>query len=89
MIFSRDRLAWSKSIMKRYLRECLTRDPLTGSPWIVRSTVAKAFDITEQQDPETEARNAELREAKLAKRKKVSQIFHPCTGNEADLCLAA
>ena len=39
---------------------------------MVRSNIAAAFSIPTRQAPETEARNAELREARLAKRKKVS-----------------
>ncbi|GAA6007157.1 hypothetical protein JCM10207_001527 [Rhodosporidiobolus poonsookiae] len=67
---SRDRLAFSKSIMKRYLRECLIRDPAIGSPWIVKPSIARAFGIPQTQSEGEASRNEMAREAKLAKRRK-------------------
>ena len=45
---------------------------------MVRSNIAAAFSIPTRQDPETEARQAEIRGAKLAKRKKAS-LSSPCS----------
>lgn len=67
---SRDRLAFSKSILKRYLRECLMRDASIGAPWIVKPSIARAFNIPLQQSGTVEERNRQAREAKLAKRRK-------------------
>ncbi|BGP42601.1 hypothetical protein JCM10449v2_006613 [Rhodotorula kratochvilovae] len=67
---SRDRLAFSKSILKRYLRECLMRDASIGAPWIVKPSIARAFNIPLQQSDTVEERNRQAREAKLAKRRK-------------------
>ncbi|KAG0660947.1 hypothetical protein C6P46_004220 [Rhodotorula mucilaginosa] len=67
---SRDRLTFSKSIMKRYLRECLVRDAAIGSPWTVKPSIARMFGIPERQSDTVEERNREAKEAKLAKRRK-------------------
>ena len=67
---SRDRLAFSKSILKRYLRECLMREASIGAPWCVKPSIARAFNIPVQQSGTTEERNRAAREAKLAKRRK-------------------
>ncbi|GAA5903648.1 hypothetical protein JCM8208_003644 [Rhodotorula glutinis] len=67
---SRDRLAFSKSILKRYLRECLMREASIGAPWIVKPSIAQAFNIPVQQSGGVEERNRAAREAKLAKRRK-------------------
>ncbi|GAA6019257.1 hypothetical protein JCM11491_001292 [Sporobolomyces phaffii] len=42
---SRDRLAFSKSILKRYMRECVQRDASTSAPWTVKPSIARAFGI--------------------------------------------
>ncbi|GAA5988402.1 hypothetical protein JCM5350_005297 [Sporobolomyces pararoseus] len=43
---SRDRLTFSKSILKRYMKECVTRETnSTTSPWIVKPSIAKALGI--------------------------------------------
>ncbi|KWU45025.1 hypothetical protein RHOSPDRAFT_16896 [Rhodotorula sp. JG-1b] len=69
---SRDRLTFSKSIMKRYLRECLVRDAAIGSPWTVKPSIARMFGIPERQSDTVEERNREAKEAKLAKRRKTN-----------------
>ncbi|GAA5883689.1 hypothetical protein JCM3774_002954 [Rhodotorula dairenensis] len=69
---SRDRLTFSKSIMKRYLRECLIRDAAIGSPWMVKPSIARLFGISEHQSDTVEERNREAKEAKLAKRRKTN-----------------
>lgn len=67
---SRDRLTFSKSILKRYLRECLDRDAMIGAPWIVKPSIAHAFGIPIQQKMEAIERVHQDREAKLAKRRR-------------------
>ncbi|GAA5995905.1 uncharacterized protein JCM10292_004821 [Rhodotorula paludigena] len=69
-LLSRDRLAFSKSILKRYLRECLMRDAAIGAPWVVKPSIARAFNIPLQQSDDIEERNRQAKEAKLAKRRK-------------------
>ncbi|GAA5864183.1 hypothetical protein JCM8547_001283 [Rhodosporidiobolus lusitaniae] len=69
---SRDRLAFSKSIMKRYMRECLMRDPSIGAPWMVKPSIARAFSIPTVQSEREEERNKAAKEGKLAKRRKTA-----------------
>ncbi len=37
---SRDRLAFSKSILRRFIRDCVDRDAAVASPWTVKPPVA-------------------------------------------------
>lgn len=67
---SRDRLAFSKSILKRYIRECVSRDSAVGSPWIVKPSIAASFSIPTSQPDEVAEKNKQAKEAKLAKRRK-------------------
>lgn len=67
---SRDRLTFSKSILKRYMRECVQREPIIAAPWVVKPAIAAIFGISGEQSEEAEAKNREIREGKLAKRRK-------------------
>lgn len=73
--FSRDRLAFSKSILKRYIRECVQRDALIASPWIVKPGIALQFKIPQSQSAASLENNKKIREGKLAKRRKVHLSF--------------
>lgn len=68
---SRDRLAFSKSIVKRYLRECLHRDAAIGAPWVVKPPIALQFGISQTRTEAVDEKNREEREKVLAKRRKV------------------
>lgn len=67
---SRDRLTFSKSILKKYLRECVVRDSAVGSPWIVRHNLAHRYGIPIAPCQETIERNNFIKEQKLSKRKR-------------------
>ena len=67
---SRDRLTFSKSILKRYMRECVQREPIIAAPWVVKPAIAAIFGISCEQSEEAEAKNREIRQGKLAKRRK-------------------
>ncbi|CAO3595365.1 unnamed protein product [Absidia cylindrospora] len=51
----RDRLAFSKNLLKKFLREATTKETYMGAPWIVNDQFAKRFDIDTSlpQDLET------------------------------------
>lgn len=68
---SRDRLTFSKSILKRYIRECVQRESPVGSPWVVKPVIAAAFGISTYQSEEDRAKDQVHRDSKLAKRRKV------------------
>ncbi|KAK4705880.1 hypothetical protein P7C70_g319, partial [Phenoliferia sp. Uapishka_3] len=80
---SRDRLAFSKSILKRYIRECVHRDALIGSPWIVKPAIALQFGIPQAQSAAGVERNKQIREGKLAKRRKAPKDDEATPGGPA------
>lgn len=42
---SRDRLAFSKSILRRFIRECVTRDAAIASPWVVKPALSLRYGL--------------------------------------------
>jgi hypothetical protein len=70
---SRDRFGFSKSILKRYLRECCQRDTAVGAPWIVKPSIAQQFGVTQERSDLLSEKNREERERVLSKRRKVSR----------------
>ncbi|KAK0549789.1 hypothetical protein OC845_002944 [Tilletia horrida] len=75
---SRDRLKFSKTILKKLLREALRRDPRIGAPWTVRENWARVHGIDLVPSEAIARKNQELREAKLQKRKKVCREKFGC-----------
>ena len=73
---SRDRLAFSKSILKRYLRDSLSRDSNIAAPWFVKPRLAAAFGISNALSADDEERHRRIRDGQLAKRRKVRHC-HP------------
>lgn len=69
---SRDRLTFSKSILKKYLRECVVRDAAVASPWVVRHGLAHRYGIAVAPSQEIVAKNNVIKEGKLSKRKKLT-----------------
>lgn len=67
---SRDRLTFSKTILKKYLRECVVRDTSVASPWIVRHNLAHRFAIPVAPTQAIIERHNNIKESKLSKRKK-------------------
>lgn len=67
---SRDRISFSKSILKKYLKECVMRDASIGSPWVVRPILAEVFGIPTQASNDVEEKNRLIKEGKLSKRRK-------------------
>ncbi|KAG0174583.1 hypothetical protein DFQ28_005738 [Apophysomyces sp. BC1034] len=41
----RDRLAYSKNLLKKFIRECTTRDTYIGAPWLINPLIAEKYDI--------------------------------------------
>ncbi|KAG0209294.1 hypothetical protein BGX28_010397 [Mortierella sp. GBA30] len=42
---SRDRLAFNKNILRKYIRECATKENYIGAPWLIKSSLAKKYGI--------------------------------------------
>ncbi|CAE6480790.1 unnamed protein product [Rhizoctonia solani] len=70
-VMSRDRLAFSKSILRRFIRECVTREAAIASPWVVKPALAIKYGL-ETEMPAAMRKSMERAKAgELEKRKKV------------------
>ncbi|KAG9100533.1 hypothetical protein FRC06_004038 [Ceratobasidium sp. 370] len=70
-VMSRDRLAFSKSILRRFIRECVTRDAAIASPWCVKPALAVRYGL-ETEMPAAMRKSVErVKAGELEKRKKV------------------
>lgn len=67
---SRDRLSFSKTILKKYIKECVVRDASIGSPWIVRHVLAQRYGIPTSPPAEVVRKNELIKEGKLNRRRK-------------------
>ncbi|EPQ28067.1 uncharacterized protein PFL1_04394 [Pseudozyma flocculosa PF-1] len=68
---SRDRLTFSKTILRKYIRDCVVRDASVGAPWTVKTWLAEKYDIPTRPSDELVQQNESIRDAKLLKRKKL------------------
>ena len=67
----RDRLVFSKSLLRRFLRECLDRESSLASPWIVKPALARRYNIPTEMPESIKAENDKVRKDEIDKRKKV------------------
>ncbi|KAF9932980.1 hypothetical protein BGZ65_004260, partial [Modicella reniformis] len=67
-LLSRDRLAFNKNILRKYIRECSTKENYMGAPWLVKPSLAKKYGI-ETSLPEKLQTARESALFKLKKRK--------------------
>ncbi|CDR99010.1 hypothetical protein [Sporisorium scitamineum] len=67
---SRDRLAFSKTILRKYLRDCIIRAANIGAEWRVKQWLAVKYGIPLEPTDEISQMNEALKDAKLSKRKK-------------------
>lgn len=67
---SRDRLAFSKTILRKYLRDCILRAANIGAEWRVKEWLAVKYGIPLEPTDEIMEKNEALKDAKLSKRKK-------------------
>lgn len=72
-IMSRDRLAFSKSILKRFVRECVDRDAAVASPWTVKKDVAAKYAIDLVMPADIRKDVDAIKKTELDKRKKISE----------------
>ncbi|KAH8100647.1 chromatin remodeling complex protein [Cristinia sonorae] len=68
---SRDRLAFSKSILRRFIRDCVDRDPAVASPWVVKPTIAARYGVNSVMPEEIRKGVETLKKGESDKRKKV------------------
>ena len=70
-LLSRDRLAFSKSILRRFMRDCVDRDPAVASPWIVKPAIAQRYGVSTVMPEETRQGVEDTKKGEIQKRKKI------------------
>jgi hypothetical protein len=70
-VMSRDRLAFSKSILRRFVRDCVDRDPAVASPWTVKPAIAKRYGVDSEMPEATRKGVEDIKKGEIDKRKKV------------------
>ncbi|KAF9908286.1 hypothetical protein EC991_009930 [Linnemannia zychae] len=67
-LLSRERLAFNKNIIRKYVRECSSKESYIGAPWIVKPSLVKKYGIETKLPADLQAaRDTAL--TKLKKRK--------------------
>ncbi|WVQ83398.1 hypothetical protein IAT38_005539 [Cryptococcus sp. DSM 104549] len=67
---SRDRINFSRAMLKRFIRDCVDRDSPIYSPWVVKPAVAARYGIITTMTDEIRAGHTAYKEAQLGKRKR-------------------
>ncbi|KAH9064169.1 chromatin remodeling complex protein [Lactarius vividus] len=70
-VMSRDRLAFSKSILRRFIRDCVDRDAAVASPWTVKPPVAARYGVDSIMPEATRQGVEDIKKGEIQKRKKV------------------
>ncbi|KAF9015331.1 chromatin remodeling complex protein [Cyathus striatus] len=68
---SRDRLSFSKSILRRFIRDCVDREAAVASPWTVKPDIAKRYGVDSVMPEETRKGVENIKKGEIDKRKKV------------------
>ncbi|TRM65788.1 ATP-utilizing chromatin assembly and remodelling N-terminal-domain-containing protein [Schizophyllum amplum] len=69
-MMSRDRLSFSKSILRRFIRDCVDRDPAVASPWVVKPAIAAHYGVSSNMPEETRQGVNAAKKGEMDKRKK-------------------
>ncbi|OBZ79211.1 hypothetical protein A0H81_00710 [Grifola frondosa] len=89
-IMSRDRLAFSKSILRRFIRDCVDRDPAVASPWTVKPAIAERYGVNTIMPEETRKGVESIKKGEIDKRKKVWEDKEgPATKKQKKMTAAA
>ncbi|KAJ4489433.1 ATP-utilizing chromatin assembly and remodelling N-terminal-domain-containing protein [Lentinula edodes] len=68
---SRDRLSFSKSILRRFIRDCVDRDAAVASPWTVKPAIAQKYGVISSMTEDTRNNVEAIKKGEHDKRKKV------------------
>ncbi|KAJ3758377.1 chromatin remodeling complex protein [Lentinula raphanica] len=68
---SRDRLSFSKSILRRFIRDCVDRDAAVASPWTVKPAIAQRYGVISSMTEDTRITVEAIKKGEHDKRKKV------------------
>ncbi|GBE78388.1 chromatin remodeling complex protein [Sparassis crispa] len=89
-VMSRDRLAFSKSILRRFIRDCVDRDAAVASPWTVKPAIAERFGVNTVMPEETRKGVETIKKGEIDKRKKVWEDKEgPATKKQKKMSAAA
>jgi bromodomain adjacent to zinc finger domain protein 1A len=67
---SRDRINFSRAMLKRFIRDCVDRDPAVYSPWIVKPQLAARYGIPTEMSDEIREEIESFRERQMDRRKR-------------------
>ncbi|KAL1406251.1 hypothetical protein Q8F55_007945 [Vanrija albida] len=67
---SRDRINFSRAMLKRFIRDCVSRDAAICSPWLVKKPVAARYAIPTEMPEAQRLRIIEAKERQMGKRKR-------------------
>ena len=67
---SRDRINFSRAMLKRFIRDCVDRDPAVYSPWIVKPAIAQRYGIPTEMSEEVMDQIQEYRDRQMDRRKR-------------------
>ncbi|KAL0580304.1 hypothetical protein V5O48_001721 [Marasmius crinis-equi] len=67
---SRDRLSFSKSILRRFIRDCVDREAAVASPWTVKPEIARRYGVDTDMPEETRKGVETMKKGESDKRKK-------------------
>ncbi|KIY45420.1 hypothetical protein FISHEDRAFT_66988 [Fistulina hepatica ATCC 64428] len=70
-MMSRDRLMFSKSILRRFIRDCVDRDPAVASPWTVKPAIARHYGVASVMPEATRQGVQDIKRGEMDKRRKV------------------
>ena len=70
VVLSRDRLSFSKSILRRFIRDCVDRDAAVASPWTVKAPIAARYGVESVMPEETRQGVENIKKGEIDKRKK-------------------
>lgn len=75
-ISSRDRLAFSKSMMRKFLRDSVDRESIVASPWTVKSNLAKLYGLETEMPDNVREKIEDCRKGEAEKRKKACALIY-------------
>lgn len=67
----RDRMVFSKSLLRRFLRDCVDRESSLAAPWTVKPAIARRFGIANDMPAAIKADVEKARQGEIDKRKRV------------------
>ncbi|OCF58877.1 hypothetical protein L486_03368 [Kwoniella mangroviensis CBS 10435] len=85
---SRDRINFSRAMLKRFIRDCVVRDTAVYSPWTVKPSVAARYGIPTEMTEEIRQGILNYKERQMDKRKREREerlgLNNPAPAGDAD-----